>query len=47
MTYGANEEFQKFILKVEQDPFELFIAKSQEDHVDIVKVMLIVFYIAQ
>ena len=47
VTYGATEEFQNFIIDVEKDPFNLFKAKSQEDHVDIVKVLLIVFYISQ
>lgn len=47
VTYGATPEFQKFILEVEANPFELFRAKEKEDHVDIVKVMLITFYIAE
>lgn len=47
VTYGATKEFQDFILEVEKEPFTLFKAKNLEDHVDIVKVMLIVFYISQ
>lgn len=47
VTYGCTPEFQEFIREVEKNPFALFKAKSKEDHVDIVKVMLITFYISQ
>ena len=45
VTYGSTDSFNEFIKEVEKNPFSLFTAKEKEDHVDIVKVYLIVYYI--
>lgn len=48
-TYGQEPSFQEWILRIEQDPFVLFTVQKEinEQHVDITKVLLIVYYISK
>lgn len=48
-TYGQEASFQEWILRIEADPFVLFQIQKEvnEQHVDITKVLLIVYYISK
>lgn len=49
VTYGQDPAFQNWILKIEEDPFVLFKVQKElnEEHVDITKVLIVIFYIAK
>lgn len=49
VTYGQDPAFQNWVLKIEEDPFVLFKVQKElnEEHVDITKILIIIFYIAK
>lgn len=47
ITYGATTDFQKFIESIEENPYRLWQDKGKEDHLDITKVLIIIFYISR
>lgn len=47
MTYWQTKEFRDFIIKSVENPHILFTSKEKEDHTDITKVMLLVFFIGK
>jgi hypothetical protein len=47
VTYWQTEEFRDFIKRSIDNPHVLFSSKEKEDHTDIAKVMLLVFFIGR
>ena len=47
VTYWQTKEFRDFIKESIHNPHLLFNAKEKEDHTDIAKVMLLVFFIGK
>lgn len=47
VTYWQDPNFREFIMKSLDNPHLLFNSKEKEDHTDVSKVMLLVFFIGR
>lgn len=47
VTYWQDAAFREFILGSLENPHQLFTSKEKEDHTDITKVMLLVYFIGK
>ena len=47
VTYWQTKEFRTFIEQSIENPYVLFNTKGKEDHVDIAKVILLVYFIGK